>query len=368
MSSTIINKGKEMEVTPIMSFYDEEAMVYTRNYTDYLKRFTYGKDRILLGEPSFVMHDKDQCVKLELVGDDIENILIDAPTDYAMSRYVIMIKKNLELQQGVTNVVNCVRNEIDRISNISELAGRLFFEEKQYDGSNFYAIAKTTVYKRRMILEADKMLSNGIKCSTEVSNQLFDEHLKDSPEFQTTTFRERFSHYLRLMSSDTSTQVGLGLVENANSAGQLKISTEMINFAKNCLTMCKQFGCSEKLVTLKDLPPAYFWDIGIDRIIGLGRSSKSKYVQEYLKVLQDSSAVACRFIIVTASMEDINALLGGIRWVLMESLTTSEINKIKCSEYYPDTVLNKLAVLWDKSDSINPCKKFKKMLHDGEII
>jgi len=362
MSTNIIAKGKELGYGYVMKFFDEQVSVYDSGYRGFLSQFKVGRDRIYFGEPAFVLDDREQCLKINLTGKEIENIAVVANNDNCLSRYVKMFRANFEVAGGSQSVVLCTHAVIEETTGISKYAGNFYFEDKQYEGSMFFGIARTMVYKRKMMLEADTNIFRGQKVRNSVTDKLFEGATAGRGIADTELSRERFAQYIQILGSDATIRQGLNIEDSKAGVGG------RTDLAVTCLQMCGDYGATDIQLTGANLPVLYFWIIGVDRVIGLGRSSKMKFREELAKNLQDSSEVNCRFLIFTTTFTDLNELLSGVKWFVLESIAQSEIAKIKCVDDYPGEVGSRLAVLWDSTDKTgNGCKKFKKMLHDGEI-
>lgn len=95
--------------------------------------------------------------------------------------------------------------------------------------------------------------------------------------------------------------------------------------------------------------------------------SKSKFVTELKSMINDSSYVNVRVLSFTTTYTDLTEFCMAIRWFIYEGVSSSEIGKTKC-ECYPDTVLSKLAVVFDSTKKQDGCFKFKKIVQTGEIL
>lgn len=361
MSSAIIDAGKQVDFRYTLKFYDEQKSITEKDYPRFLKQFKLNRNALYLGEPAFVLNKKEQCLKIDFSNESVENVCVLANSDSAVSRYVKMIKCNLELIDGTQSVVLCTHSTIAEDSKIKSLAGNLYYEDKQYEDSMFFGIAKSTVYRRRMILEADKCIFSGLKVRNKETDALFEQSFPSGSKEDTSLNRERFAHYIRLTAGDAQLMAGFG-IDPANASRQVD---KRVNIAKTAITSCCNYGLQSVQATNQNLPVMYFWIIGVDRVIGLGRSSKQKFIDDLLRIMQDSCEANCRFIMCTTTLQDLNSLSGGIKWFIVEGVASGEINKAKLQDYYPNEVGNGLGVLCNVEEKTS--LKFKKMLHTGEI-
>lgn len=365
MSTNIIRVGKEMHVGNVMKFYDEQTSVTESEYVDFLKQFHVDLNTFYLGEPAFVLDDKEQCLKFRMTGKEVENISVVTNTDKGLARFAKMLQMNIQVAGGCSNLVLCTHPTINDIVGFSGWSGKFYYEDKQYEGSLFFAITKSLIYKRKLMLLADANIFKGLSQQSDISDRMFDETVGRGSEYDTKLNRERFAQYYGILCEDAMLQAGLGL-EGMKPEDAMKQKKQL---AYTCIMLCSDYGASNVQLVLKKIPVLYFWIVGADRVIGLGRSSKSRCVEDLLKCMQDSCEVNCRYIMLTSTYTDITLLLGGMKWFILDNLSASEITKIKCGDQYPSEVSGRLAVLRDFTDtSLNSCKKFKKMLFDGEII
>lgn len=364
MSTSIIKAGKEINAGYIMKFYDEQSSITESRYANFLKQFKLDLNTFYLGEPAFVLEDEEQCLKFRLTGKEVENISVVTNTDKGLARFARMLQMNIQLAGGCSNIVLCTHPTIDEMIDLSGWAKNFYFEDKQYEGSMFFSIAKSTIYKRKMMLKADTNIFKGIQYRNEVSDKIFDLILGKGTKYDTKLNRERVAQYFNIL-DDELIRVGLQLDGLKGEA----LENQRRQLAATCIQLCDDYGVSNVQLVLEKLPVLYIWIVGADRVIGLGRSSKSRNIDDLLKCMQDSCEVNCRYILFTTTYTDITQLLGGMRWFILDNLATSEITKLKCGDQYPAEVSGGLAVLRDSSDvTLNSCKKFKKMIFDGEII
>ena len=113
----------------------------------------------------------------------------------------------------------------------------------------------------------------------------------------------------------------------------------------------------------------YCWLLGVTKLNGLGRDSKTQNVNAMKKLFMDCSEVNVRFIWFASTMEDVTELAKGTRWFILDGAPSNDLNKIKAADEYPAQVSSVLAVLFDTQAKVGEkCLKFKKMIFDGEIV
>lgn len=364
IAGRIMDLGKEQDVTPVLSFYDEESRIYENLYPEFLQRFRLSKNKIYLGEPSFMSKDPEQCVKIEFTTKSLETIGVLANNDTNLIRYIKMFQKNIEAVGKITNVILCAHPTIEDEIQISSFASEgYYFDRAQYEDNRFFEEMSGYIYERMLIVAADKELMNQRRARDENTDEMFDNIFEQGSPDDTVTNRERFANLIVCATTDKQVQLGLHL-EGLTSS---QFDEALLPHIQTCIETCTDYGYADKLITGAKLPPVYFWLIGMDTIIGLGRASKGKLVGELATMMQNASLVNIRVLTFTTTYEDLTPVAQATRYFIVDSVAGKEVNKIKC-ECYPETVSNGLGVLYDSQDKADGCRKFKKLILDGEIV
>lgn len=359
----IIKKGNEFKLDNILSFYDEQKLIYERNYKDYLSQFNLSKNRIYLGEPSYVMDGEEKCVRLNFTGTDIENILVLAGTADSLRRYFKMLKYNVELvkHQGITNILINADSIFDECHPETLPDQKVFyFEDKSYD-SKFFKITTDLVNKRKLCIAVDKRVFDNLQYDDFSDNLFYQLYPKGSP-YDTELYRSRFYYMYDMLTVDETTKKTFGL-DNAVKINQEAVMSLISNF----MYTYSDYGCNSSKLERNDMPMIHCWVLGMSKIIGIGRDSKSANLTKFKKVLQDGSDVNVRFFMFTNTLEDMTDLRSGVRYFIMDDVSTREVTKTGLSDDYPDQKSSGLGVIADTSLSVGKCKKFKKMFFDGEL-
>lgn len=364
IADAAIGKGKELGVNPIMNFYDENDTVDENSYPEYLSKFLLNKNKIYLGEASKVSDDPERCLKIEFTGKGLETIGVYCNSDYNLIRNIIMLQNNIRATGNATNLVLCTHSVIEDEIHVSSFASpNFYFSASQYENNNFFSITQQLVYKRKMMLAADDDIFRGFKTRDEVSDECFDKFLGKGCEFDTPLNRERFAKYWALLRADAQIRAGLK-ISTRSSSEEPDVFVPVI---KTVFQMCKSYGVLDIRVTLDKMPIIYAWAIGLDYIVGIGRSNKSKFCEELGSTMTDSSTVNIRYLVFSTSFVDMKSISEAVRWFILDGLSQSQITQIKCDSY-PDTVRPCLSVLYDTNLKTDGCSKFKKMLRAGEIL
>ena len=122
-------------------------------------------------------------------------------------------------------------------------------------------------------------------------------------------------------------------------------------------------------MTVSCLPAIFNWILGIDKVIGLGRDTKQRYIETLKKCMFDASTVNVRYVIFTRDLSEIRELVKATRWALFEELISGDQRAILGDSNYPPVHNNRLAMVVDMTQkSDNMCLKYKKTLFDDEIV
>ena len=355
-----IAKGREWNVIPVLRFYDEEERLYQQQYEEILGQFEQRSNRILLGPPSFIMDDEEQIVRIELTGDNVENICAFANDYKNRIRMMEMLKCNFKNSAKDAHTFCLVDTKLAAEGRLLDIPHvDMVFEENNYESSTFFKLTKAVIYKRMLIVKTDKLAFSNNKVS-ETSEAVFNEMFSKGSEMDTPTNRCRLFHMISLLLNDQELQRGLGC-DGKDMALVKKIATA-------CFNMYKKYNCLQTAVTPSKLPDSFFWVIGIERMIGIIMDSKMKFVDDFKKQLQVCSTYHIRFIIFTDSFDEIGPLAQYFCAFLLEDLAPKQVNQIKAMDYYPPSLASGLMLLYNPKIANDKCiQKFKKLMLPGEM-
>lgn len=121
-------------------------------------------------------------------------------------------------------------------------------------------------------------------------------------------------------------------------------------------------------ITIDSFEPTFIFILGLELLSGIGVDSKSKLVEGFKKIINESPEFKVFFIIASGTMEDCGALRSAITHVILDASTIQHQSQLKISDHFPDTVDPPLGVYYLATSETNKCRKFKKMIFDKEII
>lgn len=345
--------SKEINFTRPLTFYDEEAVIHQGGYREYLESFKFDKNQILLGEPSYVIADREKVVKLKFTGSDLENIVILNSSKESQIRYATMIKENIEsLGNDALTVLFNADNEVAVKSGFSKIA-KMDIKMKDAENEMFEILLKT-MYMKKLMLEVDEYVYDNDLEHNDVSDELLKDSLTElgiSGQFTATNRARAYEACSRLKSKEYTTALG----RPANLSEDL---TDMFY-------QLQSNGFLNKKATKENVKFNYFVIIGLNKILGWGRDPKSKLKERLKKALQDCVEANARFIIIASDMDETYELNTAIRWAILDNPSSKDVNRFKGLDY-PTAVRPVLGVVFDTVSK--QVFKFKKMYFDGELV
>lgn len=360
----IIATGDLFKYHRPLSFYDEEKTVEESEHLKYLKSFPLDNDSIILGEPSFVMEDDEKLVRLHFDRKDVENICVLTSGNKNVHRYFSMLRDNMQIhnrkEQHIVIAADSVYSEDCNAKTIA--TPRMYTDSKIFE-SDMMNIAFSLIDRRKLCLQIDKVIFGGGTTYDAAFDKIFYSRFEKGSKFDTELNKLRSYVFDGLLKSDVN-------VHNMFPAERLKDDNYILEEINVILETFEIYNSISSQLKVEDMPPIFVWILGANKIIGLGRDSKSSNVTKLKKAMQDCTQLNIRFIVFTPTMEDIEDLLSGIRWFIIDSVQQREITKIKAQEDFPEQVAGVLGVLYDtlSADVSHKCVKFKKMVLDGELI
>ena len=366
MGEFLIKKAKEVGFKRTMMFYDEEAKMYESQYVDFLKKFEIKKDRILLGEPSFVLNDEEQVVKLKLDGKEMENICVLVNNNTHLQRYFKMLKANIMLQGSqVQNLVCCVDSMFEDECAASELtSANLYNDSKSFLGNSTLEVAFSLINRRKLCLAVDKLVFTNAPYN-DAALAAFHDKIEVGSVLDTDVNRRRFYFAFNLLHNEDEFFQAFGL---NNITNKETLSEREYQIAYRIVDMFDMYGCSTKRISYEDFTPIYVWILGMAKMLGLGRDYKPKNIAALKKALLDCTDVNIRFMLFSTTLEDMRELVIGIRWAILDDTPVKEQTSLKASDDYPPLKTAVLGILFDSLASTDRCVKFKKMILDGETV
>lgn len=343
-----------------LTFYDEDSKVYESDFLNYVESFNNNKNKIYLGEPSFVVNDSEKAVKIEMTGEDVENILVLTNNSAHLERYCKILKYNfMTLKDRTRHVIFISDKMYESKCNISELSDGKLIDLRSADSLDLQSIF-FSVYNRLIMVEADnetfrKLMFNG------ESDAIFYTMFQKGSKYDTELNRSRTFYMLGLIQSPDF-KINIGLANLSDD----EFKERRNNKIDTIIRAYDSYGCFYSKLTHDRLPDTYIWIMGMNKVLGYGRDTKDSYVEKFKKVLLDSSIARIRFIIFSTTMDQLSALRNGIRYYIFDETPEQELRRCNYDDY-PQGKAAVLGVLYDMLAADEKTKKFKKMFFDDEI-
>lgn len=352
----LMQLGEQNNFIRPRSFYDENAIVYEKDYSNYLHKFSGSIDKLYFGEPSFVMRDDEQIVKVEFNRRDFENIMVINNDVKHLIRYGRMLKHNV-MDKDCTNIVmNADQNLYEQIG-LDEIA-TIPVDVKSVNDPNYKGVL-STVYNRRLMQEVDNHVK-GNPMFHETTDNVIINKFGTSDVYYTRLNRSRAYYIDGLLRTDYKMELGLdGLTGEALDE---RVDETIIDL----LTRYNDYGVSEQLIKPENFPVAYIWVPGFQRIQGLGRDGKTTPQNDFKQVLFDSCLVNIRFIMFATNVDEIAEPLKGVRYLVLDNAPATILSRVKAADFYPTIIPKQLGCLVDMTNK--ETYKFKKMFLPGELL
>ena len=363
IANTAIGLGKELGVSPVLRFYDEEEKLYEDKYVKLLNQYKARNDRILLGPPSFIMDGDEQMVSIPLQGVDMENICVFANASKSKLRCFKMLKANMLRMTNAEHIILCTDGIFGQEAGLDSLNPLLTFDSKSYEDNQFFDVARATIYRRALCIKADLYAFDDANTSDSV-DAFFYKKFDRGSKYDTVLNRCRAKYYLGLAKSDAEIRNGLQL----DSLRGEVLDAKLLSTMEACIRMCEKSGCLQTPMKQENLSQAFFWLVGMEKLIGIGRDNKTKYVESFKKLLQDGTPYNVRFVVFTSTFEDLGSLYETFSAFLSEDLSSKQVNQIKAADDYPENLSKALMTLYNPHiQTEGRVVKFKKLMLDGEL-
>lgn len=371
IGNDIIEWGKELGFSSKLSFYDEATVVRDNEYANYLKQFHRDRNTICLGEPSFVQREEDNVLKFQFNNESAENLVIATVTDKDKQRYLRMLHHNLKpFEDKIMNMVVDIDTAYRRDYNVKSIASRKVFysDEKIYSENVVFQIARSFYNRRRLILNVDKevfdddfeMDPDTIAQSDRILKEIFEDS-EITSENSALARKRANAMYTQLCT--TATMVNAFSLELPDDPDDLH--DELFSVMKNTWYLYNDIdsGARSGQITASLFKPIYVWVLGLDKMVQIGRDSKSRYVDELKQLLSDCTETAIRFLIFCNDMGEFATIREGVRWYL--GILSQRMQTQSKVDPYPTEISGVQGVLSDTSDK-KVSLKFKKMFLDDE--
>ena len=367
VESELYSVGRRVGFVDNLNFYDEEKKLFMKDYVKYLEQFPIDGNSIYLGEPSYVVTGKYKVTKLDLIGDNVENICVLNINAKNLLRFFVMLKENilLQMRKGIPiyNHVLCTNDFFLTEGGLVHLASNKIYTDRFYMGNEYFEIARNTIERRKLMLKIDERVFDNNVDESRVDELFNSMNFSDVRGTQLTKSRVFFAHELLTKNVEFMPMIDRRAVTKEEKQERVK------KLIKITIDTFESYGCANHKLTKKDFPRIYNWVIEADRIMGLFKDSKAKYVEELKLMLSSCTELNIRFIIITNDLGDAYGIRENIGWFILDETSDTVLNNIRCPDF-PAVKKQSLAVLYARNpnESGTYCFKFKKIVMDGDIF
>uniref|UniRef100_UPI00374FAE6D hypothetical protein n=1 Tax=Paraclostridium bifermentans TaxID=1490 RepID=UPI00374FAE6D len=346
-----------------LTFYDETSVIFETNYPDYIYDFDYKPNTLYLGEPAFMTDDFPRVQKIEYTGRDTENIAIVTHVPTSQLRQVKMLAHNISRNKGASNIVLYSDKGFYEETGLAKLSGkmasRLHVPFENVEGNTMYATGVLRVLEDKQIMcrVDNKVFSE--TAFTDEGDTLFEKcnaryKLNDSK-----VYRSRCAYVMLELEA-------IYMKATRKTSITEKEREDLYPRACVLISRWKNYGIHENKALPENMPVCYIWMLGLNKVLGIGRDSKSRACDTLKAAMQDGPKYNMRFIVTTTMLGDgLLFMKNSARWFIFENTLEKEVNRV-AADTFPKAVPPVLAVLYDTEK--NDCVKFKKMFFDGEPI
>lgn len=342
-------KGKEVGYVKNLSFYDEED-IKTIEETCKMISSTQEKMKargemtsevcpVILGTPAFVTTDVDELLKIYLDNEDVENIAITSPTASKLGVLLKTLSENLKAQYMIYNVTS----KADYLKMFPE--NSINRESKSVFTNNFAVVSY--LVNQGLFMDAVDSLSKTLTLTDamiQAANQYF------TANSLTDFIDNEYMIRRYQIFSDFKKYVDYKDIYESIS----KYFPDFTHFSKLHILS----NITQRWIEKKDFSKKVIFIGDVNKIVGLGRDSKTKEIDRLKKLMQDCYKVNILFVLYGTTFTDLQSLSSGIRYVVFDSVDTREYGKFKVED--PGEVNAVLCALYDSVADGEKIKKFKR--------
>lgn len=361
LNKAIADLGNTFGYKYNLNFYDEYNVVYEDRYPEYIREFAKDPMKLYLGEPCYYCDDPEKVYKVQFRGKPLENIIVLNTMESNQVRFVKMIKENCLMHSNMGHIVLYNDEDTYKAMGLSQLPG--LKQEMRDTTAPYYKAAINDVYQRRMMCDVDSSVFVN-QTYTEYSDRVYDSILKTAPKLQSSANRSRVFYMLQeLENAEYQNIFGI------KSLTGDKLTNAHINICYGILMKYAKYGFMDKQITKRTLPMQFNWIIGLNKMLGLGRDTKTSIQETLKKACQDASLYNVRFILVTSTSSDMSFLKECSRYGLLAATSDKDLRGLGLdSDDFPKSLSNVLGVIYDKENENGTFFKFKKMFLNGELL
>lgn len=342
-------KGKEVGYVKNLSFYDEEdiktieetckVISDTQQKMKARGEMTSNVCPVILGAPAFVTTDTDELLKIYLDNEDVENIAVTSPTASKIGVLLKTLSENLKAQYKIYNVTS-------KADYLKMFPNNSMNKEAKSVFTNNFSLASYTV-NQSLFMDAVDTLSQSLSLTSAITKEANDYFKKNSlTSFIDNKYMIRRYHVFS---------------EFKNYTDYKEIYESVAQYFKDFAYFSKLHvivHATQRWLEKKDFSKKAIFLGDVNKIVGLGRDSKTREIDKLKKLMQDCYKVNILFVLYGTTFTDLQSLASGIRYVIFDSVDSREYNKFKAED--PGEVNAVLCTLYDSIADGEKMKKFKR--------
>ncbi len=344
--------GRQVGFQPTLAFYDEEDMKTIAVYKDIMDKalarmakageITPTSSPVLLGYPAFVTPDPDGLLKLVFDHKDVENVAICSTQTERVAAHLHNFAYSLK------NNWNILHYSSD--TEMFEYTPTALDKQEARDATARPLQGLDALVRKRLFLAyVDGLVreEGSVQYNPAKVEEIF---AKDKIP------KEVWGNSLMCRRA-----VGFYAVQKDPTHASMWTPVKgMFNNFKDYYDECVKYNAIIEPITVAKFSKVVYFIGDLSKIIGYGRDNNGKAITALKKVMQDCNRAAVVFIIYSRSMENLNDLLSGLRYVIFDTPDGKDWGRMRTEA--PVSQSGKLAILYDSLNTQNPQRKFKRTL------
>ncbi len=350
-------KGREVGFHRTLSFYDEEDVKTIAQFDPIVDQaiarmanageITDTRTPVVLGYPAFVTEDEDKMLKIWFDHKDIENVAICSSQSDRTGVLLHLFEHSLKTKFQILHY----SSDVDMFEYTPDALSTAEVRDASVPP---LAGLDALVRKRLFLAYADNIAKN--EGSINYDRAKIEEIMRKDgipAEHVGNSFMCRRAAVFYAIGKDPI------------HANMWKPVAGMFKTFKDYYNECVRYKAIVEPITVAKFSKVVYFLGDLSKILGYGRDNKSSLVTPLKKLLQDCNRAGVVFVLYTRSMENLNELSSGLRYVVFDAPDTKDWTRMRTEA--PAEVKPVLVVLYDAMDMAEPQRKFKRTLLRDEI-
>lgn len=346
------NLGRQVGFKKTLSFYDEEDMKTLATYKEIMDKalarmtaageITPTASPILLGYPAFVTDDPDGLLKIVLDHKDVENIAICSTQTERVAAQIHNIAYSVKANWNILHYSSD--------TEMFEYTPTALDTQEARDATTRPLQGLDALVRKRLFLAyLDNLVRNegSVQYNPAKVEEIFARDKIPKEVWGNSLMCRRAAAFYAVQ-------------KDPNHANMWKPVEGMFTNFKVYYDECVKYNAIIEPITTAKFSKVMYFIGDLSKIIGYGRDNNGKAIGALKKVMQDCNRAAVVFVLYSRSMENLNDLLSGLRYVIFDTPDGKDWGRMRTEA--PVSQSNKLAILYDSLNTQNPQRKFKRTL------